>query len=137
MTTIKAKKGEFVNLVNGLFQVQDLKGKKFGLTVIKNIKTIEQELKDLENAGKPTEEFMELAKQVNEIANEGSEDSEAKIDALEEENKELVDARKEQLAEIDKLLLEETEIELHAIPEDCLPADITGEQIINIDKIIE
>ena len=32
-TKINATKGEFVNLVNGLFAVQDLKGKKFGLVV--------------------------------------------------------------------------------------------------------
>ena len=137
MTTIKAKKGEFVNLVNGLFQVQELKGKRFGLTVIKNIKTIEQELKDLENAGKPTEEFMELAKKVNEIANEDSEDSKAKIDALEEDNKELVESRKKQVEKVTEMMEEEITIKLASVSENDLPNDITAKQISNIEKIIK
>tara|TARA_R110001606_G_scaffold67660_3_gene154694 strand:+ start:683 stop:886 length:204 start_codon:yes stop_codon:yes gene_type:complete len=66
-----------------------------------------------------------------------NQDKKDEIADLEKENAELVQSRKDQLEEVDKLLLEETEIELHAIPEDCLPTDITGEQIINIDKIIE
>ena len=128
------KNGEFVELFNGLTAVQQLKGVKFGLLVSKNIRVIQEELKDIEEASKPTEEFLELSQKVQALMNQKDDEAIAK---LEEENKELVDARKEQLAEIDKLLLEETEIELHAIPEDCLPTDITGEQIINIDKIID
>jgi len=136
MTTIKAKKGEFVNLVNGLFQVQDLKGKKFSLTVLKNIKTIEQKLKDLEKAGKPTEEFMKLAKQVNEIANTNSEDSEAKITALEEDNKKLVEARKKQIEKVTEMMEEEVTIKLNSVSEKDLPNDITAKQISSIEKII-
>ena len=136
MTTIKAKKGEFVNLVNGLFQVQDLKGKKFSLTVIKNIRTIEQELKDLESAGKPTKEFMELAQQVNKIANENSDDSEAQITALEEDNKELVEARRKQIDEVTEMMEEEITMKLKSISEKDLPNDITAKQISNIEKII-
>lgn len=128
------KNGEFVELFNGLTSVKTLKGVKFGLLVSKNIRVIQEELKDIEEASKPTEEFLELSQKMQVLMNQKDDEAIAK---LEEENKELVEARKEQLAEIDKLLLEETEIELHAIPEDCLPTDITGEQIINIDKIIE
>ena len=40
MTTINATKGEFVNLINGLFAVSELKGKDFSLTVSENIKSI-------------------------------------------------------------------------------------------------
>ena len=136
MTTIKAKKGEFVNLVNGLFQVQDLKGKTFSLTVIKNIRTIEQELKDLEVAGKPTDEFMALAKQVNEIANENSEDSESKITELEEVNKELVASRKKQVEKVTEMMEEEITINLDSVSEKDLPNDITAKQISSIEKII-
>jgi copper oxidase (laccase) domain-containing protein len=131
---VKMKNGEFVELFNGLTSVKTLKGVKFGLLVSKNIRVIQEELKDIEEASKPTEEFLELSQKMQVLMNQKDDEAIAK---LEEENKELVEARKEQLAEIDKLLLEETEIELHAIPEDCLPTDITGEQIINIDKIIE
>ena len=100
----------------------------------KNGDYIKVELKDIEESSKPTDEFLGLSQKMQVLMNQKDDEAIAK---LEEENKELVDARKEQLAEIDKLLLEEAEVELHGIPENCLPTDITGEQIINIDKIIE
>ena len=121
-------------MFNGLTAVQQLKGVKFGLLVSKNIRVIQEELKDIEEASKPADDFLELSQKMHVLMNQKDDKAIAK---LEEENKELVEARKEQLAEIDKLLEEVTEIELHSIPEDCLPTEITGEQIINIDKIIE
>ncbi len=131
---VKMKNGEFVELFNGLTSVQKLKGVKLGLLVSKNIRIIQEELKDIEEASKPSDAFLELSQKVQVLMNQDKKDE---IADLEKENAELVQSRKDQLEEVDKLLLEETEIELHAIPEDCLPADITGEQIINIDKIIE
>ena len=128
------KNGEFVELFNGLTSVQKLKGVKLGLLVSKNIRIIQEELKDIEEASKPSDDFLELSQKVQVLMNQDKKDE---IADLEKKNAELVQSRKDQLEEVDKLLLEETEIELHAIPEDCLPTDITGEQIINIDKIIE
>ena len=128
------KNGEFVELFNGLTSVQKLKGVKLGLLVSKNIRIIQEELKDIEEASKPSDDFLELSQKVQVLMNQDKKDE---IADLEKENAKLVQSRKDQLKEVDKLLLEETEIELHAIPEDCLPTDITGEQIINIDKIIE
>jgi len=137
MTTINAKKGELVNLINGLFQVQELKGKTFGLAVSKNIKILQTELKDLEEAGKPSDEFMELAKQVNEIANSDEEGAEAKIAALEIENEELVKSRREQMDMVTALMEDEMTVELNTLSEKMLPEDITASQINNIIKIIE
>ena len=131
---VKMKNGEFVELFNGLTSVQKLKGVKLGLLVSKNIRIIQEELKDIEEASKPSDDFLELSQKVQVLMNQDKKDE---IADLEKENAELVQSRKDQLEEVDKLLLEETEIELHAIPEDCLPTDITVEQIINIDKIIE
>jgi|TARA_R110000751_G_scaffold141082_2_gene244700 hypothetical protein len=137
MTTITATKGELVNLINGLFQVQELKGKKFGLAVSKNIKILQTELKDLEEAGKPSEEFMALAKQVNEIANADAEGAEGKIATLETENEELVKSRRDQMDMVTELMEEELTVKLHLLTEKALPADITGGQINSIIKIIE
>jgi len=137
MTTIKATKGEFVNLINGLFQVQDLKGKKFSLSVSKNIKVLQKELKDLEKAGKPTDEFLALAEKVNTIANEDSEDSKAKILALEEDNKDLVEDRRKQIEDVTIMMEDKTSIKLELISENVLPEDITAKQINNIEKIIK
>jgi hypothetical protein len=130
---IKMKNGEFVELFNGLAAVQQLKGVKFGLLVSKNVRIIQEELNFLEEASKPTQEFIDLSVKINQLMNEKKQDE---VKTLEDENAKLIQERKDQLAEVDKLMGEEVEIELLPIPESCLPADISGEQIINIDKII-
>ena len=137
MKTINATKGEFVNLINGLFAVQDLQGKEFSLLVSKNISIIRDSLKDLEEAGQPSEEFMVLARQVNEISNENAEDAKERIDKLEEENKKLVQSRKAQMDNVAEMMKASMDIELNIIPEDLLPEAITAKQINNIEKIIE
>jgi len=137
MTTINATKGEFVNLINGLFQVQELKGKKFGLAVSKNIATLKEELQHLEDLGKPSEEFMELAMQVNEISQTDPENSKERIDKLEKENEDLVKLRREQMENVTELMKDEMSINLKVISEDLLPNDITAKQINSIEKIIK
>jgi len=131
---MKMKNGEFVEIFNGLTAVQKLKGVKFGLLVAKNIRILKTELNDLEEASKPTEEFLELSQKMNQLMNKKDDDA---IKALEKENETLVNERKAQLKEVDALLLEETEIDLISIPESCLPAEISAEQILAIDKVIE
>ena len=69
MTKMTATKQELVNLMNGLFAVQEVQGKQFSLTVSKNIQLLKEELKDLEKAATPSEEFLKLASKVNEITN--------------------------------------------------------------------
>jgi len=137
MTTITATKGELVNLINGLFQVQELKGKKFGLAVSKNIKILKQELKNLEDMSKPSEEFMKLAEQVNEIANKDSEDSKEQIENLEKENEVLVKTRRDQMDKITILMEEEISVKLNSLTEEALPEEISASQINNIIKIIK
>jgi len=135
--TIKATKGEFVNLINGLFQVQELKGKDFSIAVGKNISIIRDSLTDLEEAGKPSEEFMELANTVNVISNENKDDATEQIENLEKENKELVKSRREQMDIVGKMMEDSIEIELYTLIEEYLPEDITAKQINSIIKIIE
>lgn len=137
MTTIKATKGEFVNLINGLFAVQDLKGKDFGLVVSKNITSLKEGLKHLEDEGKPSEEFIKLAQKVNEISNENSEDAKEKIDTLEKENEELVKSRREQMDRVMELMKDDISLNLFMISKKVLPNDITAKQINNIEKIIK
>ena len=137
MTTITATKGEFVQIINGLFAVQELKGKKFSLTVSKNIVILQKALKELEEAGKPSEEFMKLAKEVNELANLNNDDSKSKIESLEKENTELVQARQDQMDKVNKMMEEEIEVELNSLEEKVLPEDITAQQINNLIKIIK
>ena len=136
MTTIKATKGEFVNLINGLFSVQELKGKDFGLAVSKNITNLKEGLKHLEDEGKPSEEFMELARKVNEISNENSEDAKDRIDTLEKENEKLVQSRKDQMDKVMELMKDDISLDLVMISKKVLPEDITAKQINSIEKII-
>lgn len=137
MTTINATKGELVNIINGLFTVQELKGKKFSLIVSKNIAILKEFLKDLEEAGKPSEEFIVIAEQVNEIANKNEEDAKEQIDKLEEDNKELVEERRKQMAKVEEMMKEDASVELHSLSEDVLPEDITAQQINKLIKIID
>tara|TARA_R100000152_G_C6679534_1_gene113756 strand:+ start:253 stop:666 length:414 start_codon:yes stop_codon:yes gene_type:complete len=137
MKKINATKQEFVDLINGLFQVQELKGKEFSLLVSKNINILQKNLKDIQEAGTPSEAFLELAQQVNQIANSNVADSQEQIDKLEEENKELVEGRKEQMAKVSEMLKKDMELELHILPEDVLPEEVTAKQINSIINIIE
>ena len=72
-------------------QYKDLQGVRFGLLVSKNVRIIQQELSDLEEASKPSDEFVVLSQKVNAL----NDDKEA-IQKLEEEHKELIEARREQ-----------------------------------------
>ena len=137
MKTINATKGELVQIINGLFQVQDLEGKRFSLIVSKNISILKEFLKDLEELGKPSEEFMKIAEKVNEIANKNEEDAKEQIDKIESDNQELVDARSHQMDKVTKIMGEEAKVKLHIFKEDILPEKITAQQITNIMKIIE
>ena len=56
--------GELVDLMNRLFNVQDLKGKGFALKVSENMGKLQTALSEIEKVGKPTEEFMKFAKDV-------------------------------------------------------------------------
>ena len=137
MKKINATKGDFVNIINGLFAVQDLPGKDFGLVVSKNITILKESLKDLEDAGKPSDEFMALAEKVNAIANENTEDSKDRIQKLQDENEELVKTRKDQMDALTKVMEEKIEVEIHMIEEDVLPNSVTAKQINQLEKIIE
>ena len=131
-----ATKQELVNLINGLFAVQEVQGKQFSLTVSKNIQLLKEELKDLEVAATPSEEFMKLASKVNEITNNTEVDSAELIEKLEEENKELVEARRAQMDAVQVMMGDELEVNIHTISEDMLPEDMTAKQINNIIKIL-
>ena len=137
MKTITGTKQEFITIINGLFSVQELKGKEFSLVVSKNIEILRSSLKDLEEAGKPSDEFMKLAEQVNEIAEKNEEGAKEAIKQIEIDNQELVDARREQMDKLTESMKEEITIDLNIISEGLLPEDITAKQINMIIKITE
>lgn len=137
MKTITGTKGELVTIINGLFGVQDLKGKKFSLIVSKNINILKDTLKELEEAGKPTKEFMAIAEKVNAIANENKDNAKEEIEKIEKDNKKIVEARRKQMAKVEEIMKEDATVDLHVIEEQTLPADISASEINKIIKIIE
>ena len=137
MKTITGTKGELVTIINGLFGVQDLKGKKFSLIVSKNINILKDTLKELEEAGKPTKEFMAIAEKVNAIANENKDNAKEEIEKIENDNKKIVEARRKQMAKVEEIMKEDATVDLHVIEEQTLPADISASEINKIIKIIE
>jgi len=137
MTKIKATNGELLDLINGLFAVKDLSGKDFSLPVGKNLNILKEALDPLEKLGRPSEEFMELAGKVQAIAEKNEEDSAEQINKLEEGNPELVTERKKQVDLMSAKMKEVLEVELYSLSADILPEDITPQQIMNLEKIIE
>jgi len=138
MKTIKGTKQELVDIFNGLLLVQELPGKKFSLVISKNIAIVQEALKDVEEAGKPSKEFMVIAEQVNKIASSlPEEEAKKQIDELEKENEELIEARREQMSKVEEMMSDSIEVKLQIISEEVLPETITAQQINKIIKIIE
>lgn len=125
-------------MVNSLFSVKDLEGKDFAVTVAKNIQILTDNLKDVEEAGKPSKEFMELAMSVNAFTDKKDDDEAIyKIKELEEENKELIDERRKQIEAVSILMEDKLELDLHPISEDIIPESITATQISGLTKILK
>lgn len=82
--------------------------------------------------GKPSEEFMKLAQDVQRLQQQ--KDPEA-IKKLEESNPEIIKAREDQMDKVQELLKKDAdEIELEVFTKDALPSEITGRQISNLEK---
>ena len=125
-------------MVNSLFSVRDLEGKDFAVTVAKNIQILTDNLKDVEEAGKPSKEFMELAMSVNAFTSKKDDDEAIyKVKELEEENKELIDERRKQIEAVSILMEDELELDLHPISETIIPESITATQIAGLTKILK
>jgi L-fucose isomerase-like protein len=133
MDKFKATNRELLNLYKGLEAVKSMKGARFAVLVGKNIKELRNVLDPLEQAAVPGMEFQELSIEMQKLIE--SEDQEA-ITKLEEENTELIEQRKKQLADVEELLDNEIEVFLHPIREDQLPEEITGEQVERLLQII-
>jgi len=137
METIKMKKGEAADVFNGLVDVKDIKGKSFALLVSKNMTIIREALKPVEDAGKPNEEFMKLSKEVQQLTAEGTDEAKEKVAKLEEEHKDLIQIRKDQLEDVNTMLLEDVELNLHTLTEEELPDEVTAANINKLIKIIK
>ena len=125
---------EIVDLANGLHSVKDLKGVNFALVVAKNMETIQKELKHIDDASKPSDEFLKVAEEIQTLAKEQGKEEEIK--KIEEANKHLTEERQKQLNEVAELLKEEATVDIHTVYSNKLPVDISADQIMKINKII-
>ena len=131
-----AKKADFVEILQGLFQVKDLKGKKFSLIAAKNIQLIQDALEDLEDQGKPSKEFMELSIKIRKLMESIEPDAKEKIKTLEDENESIIQERKKQIEDIKEKLQVEIELDIDFVTKDDLPEDISMEQLMGINKLL-
>lgn len=130
---VTATNREFLNMYKVLHETRGEKGVKYALIVIKNCEVIKNHLDALEAKAAPSKEFVELAIEAKKFIE--SED-EAGLKAFEEENKELVEARKKQLDEVNAELDLEATLELKMINEKILPESLSAEQLEMIFKLI-
>ena len=123
----------YVDLLNGLYNVQELPGLKFAQKVVENIDILEKELAPLNDALKPSKEFEVFAQKVRlEAGNDPK-----KVEELESQEPELVNARKKQLETVQEMLKATTEIQLRKIYQNELPKEISAVQLKGIRKIIK
>jgi glycerate-2-kinase len=130
---LKTTCGELVDLMNGHFGVQDVPGKDFALIISKNMHTLQDSLAHVEKTGKPSEEFMKFAQEMNKLQQSNEKDA---LEKLEKTNAELIAERKLQMEKVQNMLKEDGEVELEVISRNLLPANITAKQLNNLEKII-
>lgn len=133
MINFKGTNRQLLNLYRGLENVKEIRGSRFAVLVGKNMKEIKQILQPIEEAAVPSPSFQTVSIQMRDLME--AEDQEA-MEQLEKEHKDLIDERKQQMASVETMLENDIELKLHAIREDQLPDDITGEQVEKILEII-
>lgn len=133
LAKFKASNRDLLNLYKGLEDVKSIKGARFAVLVGKNMKELRNILDPLEKAAVPGLEFQELSVVMQKHIEEENKEA---IEKLEADNKELIEERKQQLADVETMLDNEIEVNLHPIREDQLPEDITGEQVEKLLQII-
>ena len=122
----------YIDLVQGLYSVQDLPGRAFAEKVLQNIKKLEATLKPINVAFQPSDEFEKFAQKVQAEA----QGDPAKTKELEDANPKLIAARTAQIEKAQKLLSEPMEVKLYNIPKNSLPTNITARQLRSLELIL-
>ena len=120
-----------VDLLQALYTVHELEGLQFAKRVAANIKSIEEKLRPLDDTMKPSKEFEEFAKIIQEVQGD-----EEKIKEFESQNSHLVDERKGQIAAVEKMLQDDIEMEFTNIPDSALPRTINAKQLKGLERLI-
>jgi len=153
------KKQEALNLYNGLQAVSNLPGAKWAYAIARNIAKLEPEIKALQKAYTPSEEFVAYDKERLKLAQkysikEKGEPKTIKVGITEEyliddkdkfnqeliklqkKHKKIIDERQKQLDDFNEILKEEVEIDLYMIDSGYIPEEITPAQVSAIMAVI-
>jgi hypothetical protein len=130
---ITATRREFLEMYKVLHETRGEKGVKFAMIVIKNCDVIKKELDFLEAKAAPSEAFIELSRKAQEFMQAENEEG---LKEMEAEHIDEINARKQQIADVNIELDKEVTLELKMINEKLLPESLSAEQIETLIKII-
>lgn len=129
-------KKELVGLLQGLIQVEELKGVKFAMVATKNRTIIAELLKEVEAKAEPTDAFKVLSQEMQRYDMDADIEK-VKAKEAEPENAKIIEVRKKQMEEVDKMLEASVKAKLITVTEDNLPVDINTKQLDAIKLILE
>jgi hypothetical protein len=130
---ITATRREFLEMYKVLHETRGEKGVKYAMIVLKNCDVIKKELDFLEEKAAPTEAFIELSRKAQELMQAENEEG---LKAMEAEHTDEINARKQQIEEVNIELDKEVTLELKMINEKLLPESLSADQIETLIKII-
>jgi len=152
------KKKDLFRLQAGIIAVGNFQGVKFAYAINKNKRKIDREIMLIQESIKLSERMEEFNKKRKELCEKYAEKDvngkavivgneykilvrdnfNIKLDLLEEEYKEDIEARKKDEEEFNKMVDEDdTDIDLHMIDIDLIPENITVAQMGQIQEIIK
>lgn len=152
------KNGELEKLMQGINSCGELRGVRFAYGLAKNKKILEKEFEIFREALKAPEDFkkydnerIEICKELVDKDEKGDpkmdssgyvittrrEEFDVRLKALQERNKEVVDAREKQIKEFNELMGKESDYKPYMISFDEVPKDITARQYDGIKDLIE
>lgn len=153
------KNGEIFKLSQGIANVGKLKGIKFAYGIAKNKKIIDSEVESMQASVTATEAFLafeklrlELCKEYAEKDEKGKfkeikgeyvipadkrEEFEIRLNAYREQHKEAIDEREKQITDFREFEKAESTVEFYKIKLSDVPEDISAEELVGIDELIE
>jgi len=147
---------DIINLEGGLQGVKNLSGIKFAYVVSKNINKVKSEIDSFRESVKPSDAFNEYEKKRAELCElharkddkgksiikngeydiDNRQAFDAQLKVLQEDNKDVLDARQKQIEDFNAFLREESKVEPHKIDVNDVPKDITAGQMSGIELIV-
>ena len=110
-------KKELVGLLQGLIQVEELKGVKFAMVATKNRTIIAELLKEVEAKAEPTDAFKVLSQEMQRYDMDADIEK-VKAKEAEPKNAKIIEVRKKQMEEVEKMLEESVKAKLVTLTED-------------------